>query len=150
MQFDYTITDADVGRVLTPANGFLINLSRTSATPPGYEIVEWDEGRQQVKAGRLVLRASGDVRDLVCIDTQSGGGWGQHARSEIVLANRSIRFRGNLLLIAVPKGSQWSVSISGVPVVRRPAPNMGTAFATGSNYIPRVPPAPREAVLIER
>jgi len=40
MQFDYTITDADVGRVLTLADGFLINLSRTSATPPGYEIVE--------------------------------------------------------------------------------------------------------------
>ena len=32
---DFTIDDASTGSVLTPANGFLVNLSRTKAPPPG-------------------------------------------------------------------------------------------------------------------
>jgi hypothetical protein len=42
---DFTISDADVGRVLPISDGFLVNLSRTQA-PTSYEVPDWDEGRQ--------------------------------------------------------------------------------------------------------
>jgi hypothetical protein len=78
MLTEYTITDADIGAVLSITNGFLVNLSRTASPPPGYEIPDYDPGRQVWKNARLVLRGSGDIKDLVCIDTQNGGGWASH------------------------------------------------------------------------
>lgn len=43
--FDYTLTDADIGRVLPITNGFLVTLTRTKAGP--YEVAQWSEGKQQ-------------------------------------------------------------------------------------------------------
>ena len=37
---------------------------------------------------------SGDVRDLVCIDAQSDGGWASHGMDDLMLVNSSIFFRG--------------------------------------------------------
>ncbi len=54
-QFEFQISDANIDDVLPVTDGWLIHLSRTASTPPGHEIVEWDEGRQQFKSGRLVL-----------------------------------------------------------------------------------------------
>jgi hypothetical protein len=39
-----------------------------------------------------------------------------------MLINRSESYRGGLVVVAVPKGSQWSLTLSDLPVVRQPPP----------------------------
>jgi hypothetical protein len=116
-RFDFQITDADMGRVLAPADGFLVNLMRTKAgvfDPP-----QWDPGRQCWKNGRFVLRGSGDFKDAVCIDTASGAGWAGHfTGGDSVLANASISYAGDLIVVCVQKGSVWTLTLSDVPVDR--------------------------------
>ncbi len=41
-----------------------------------------------------------------------------------MVVNRSISYRGGLIVVAVPKGSSWSVTLSDVPTVRSPDPAM--------------------------
>ena len=122
---NYVITDADVGQVLPITDGFLTNLTMT-APPPVYEVPSFDEGKQIWTAGYFVLRGSGDYRDTVCINLASGGGFAQWQKSNAnVVVNRSISYRGGLIVVAVPKGSSWSVTLSGVPTVRSPVAHAG-------------------------
>jgi hypothetical protein len=121
---NYVITDADVGQVLPITDGFLTNLTMT-APPPVYETPSFDEGKQIWTAGYFVLRGSGDYRDTVCINPASGGGFAQWQKSNAdMVVNRSISYRGGLIVVAVPKGSSWSVTLSDVPTVRSPDPAM--------------------------
>jgi len=125
----YLITDADVGRVLPITDGFLTNLTMT-APPPVYEVPSFDEGKQIWTAGYFVLRGSGDNRDAVCI-TPAGGGFAQWQKSNAnMVVNRCIGFRGGLIVVAVPKGSSWSVTLSDAPVVASPTdPPLSSAGA---------------------
>ena len=60
---DFTITDADVGKVLPITDGFLVNLSLTA--PPVHDgPPRWNEGSQKWVSGYFVLRGSGDIRNL--------------------------------------------------------------------------------------
>jgi hypothetical protein len=116
----YLITDADVGRVLPITDGFLTNLTMT-APPPVYEVPSSDEGKQICTAGYFVLRGSGDNRDAVCITPAGGGGFAQWQKSNAnMVVNRCIGYRGGLIVVAVPKGSSWSVTLSDAPVVASP------------------------------
>ena len=137
MKTDFTITDADIGRVLPITDGYLVNLTRTASTPPGFEIIQWDEGRQRFKAGRFVLRGTGDFRDLCCIDTQSGVSM-QHGRSDAAWTNANIGYRGGLEVVCVPRGSQWSLTISDIPNQRSAPATSGWAptgaFGDGSGF----------------
>jgi hypothetical protein len=50
----YTITDAVVGPVLSPENGFVTGL--TMVTPPSvYETPDWDAGRQLFESGYFTI-----------------------------------------------------------------------------------------------
>ena len=126
----YVITDADVGRVLPITDGFLTNLTMT-APPPVYEVPSSDEGKQICTAGYFVLRGSGDNRDAVCITPAGGGGFAQWQKSNAnMVVNRCIGYRGGLIVVAVPKGSSWSVTLSDAPVVASPTdPPLSSAGA---------------------
>ncbi len=88
-------------------------------TPPVYEQPSFDEGKQKFTAGYFVLRGSGDYRDAICIQPTTNAGWaqwwGDEARS---LVNSSIAYRGQLTVVAVPRGSQWTLTLSDQPNVR--------------------------------
>jgi hypothetical protein len=117
--FDFSLDDSMIGQTIGPVNGFVTNLSRTAAGP--YEQPQFNEGRQRWVAGRFVLRGSNDYRDLICLDSQSGGGWTSGtAPFAIVLANASIGYAGGLEIVAVPKGSTWALTLSDAPTLRRP------------------------------
>jgi hypothetical protein len=85
----------------------LVNLSMT--TPPVYEVPEWDEGRLCRKAGYFVLGGSNALRDAVCTQPASGGGFAQwQGLNANMVVSGSIAYPGSLIVIAVPKGSVWS------------------------------------------
>ena len=156
--FDFVITDANVGTALTPENGFVVNLSMTQA-PVLDGDPRWDEGRRVWRSHYLVLRGQYDIRDLVSFDPMSTPGalCGGAPRGE-VLINASIGYRGGLQIICVPRGSTWSLTLSDVanprpaPAVSGWAPNGAFGDENGFKHIPPfwTPPGGREPVLVER
>jgi hypothetical protein len=77
-----------------------------------------------VDGGPVLLRASGEHRNLVCIDTAAGAGWASGLAAQgIVYSNASIGFKGSLKVVCVQRGSVWSLTLSDVPVLRPPFVN---------------------------
>ena len=132
---DFIIDETFIGQTIGPSNGFIVALTRTKAGP--YDLAQWDEGRGVWKSGRLVLRGSRDIRDLICIDTQHGGGWASSwGHRDGVLANRSVPYAGELMVVCCPKLSVWELTLSDAPFVRTLSPHM----IFGGNYTPVHPP----------
>jgi hypothetical protein len=75
-------------------------------------------------SGYFVLRGNLDIRDLICLSPQSGDGGGPDG---VMVANHSLGYRGELLVVAVPRGSTWSLTISDVENPRAPPPTPGWA-----------------------
>lgn len=96
--------------------------------------------------GYFVLRGSLDVRDVFCASTQSSG---LPSNPKLWLINSSIRYRGDLVVVAIPRGSEWSVTLSDVPVVR--ASPSASGWATWSPPLgAKIIPPPREAAFVPR
>ncbi|HZZ22863.1 MAG TPA: hypothetical protein VFE60_09940 [Roseiarcus sp.] len=113
---DYTLTDADIGRALTPADGFLVSLARTQAGPFDGP-PRWDEGSMRWVSGRFVLRGSRDFKDLLCVDTGSGAGWaGHNNKFDNVLASGSLGYAGDLIAVSIQRGSVWTLTLSDIPI----------------------------------
>jgi hypothetical protein len=128
-KFDYTLTDADVGRVLSIANGFLTDV-RMTTPPSGYETPRWSEGAQKWLSAYFVLRGSGDYRDLVSFNpSQSGGVLAWSGSIGGLLTDGNLPFRGDLTIVCLPRGSVWEVSVSDTPNVRAPRP-----YSDGANF----------------
>jgi hypothetical protein len=68
---DFTITAADVGRLLGAPDGYLVNLAMIQG--PVNEMPSFDEGKRKFTSGYFVLRGSRDWCDLVCISPVYGG-----------------------------------------------------------------------------
>jgi hypothetical protein len=120
---EYTLTDANVGDVLPITDGFLVSLSMTQSG--GFDgSPRFDEGKLIWVSGYFVLRGSLDIRDLICLSPQSGGGGGPDG---VMVANHGLGYRGDLLVVAVPRGSTWSLTISDVESPRAPPPTPGWA-----------------------
>ena len=87
--------------------------------PSAYEVPDWDEGRRVWKTGYLVLRGSGDARDLVCVNPSTTGGafsrWPDKGR---LVVGDNLSYSGGLVVVAVPKGSTWALTLSGAPARR--------------------------------
>jgi hypothetical protein len=116
--FDFTITDADMGRSLGVPDGYLVTLIRTKATTAGTnEMPQFSEATQNWKAGYFVLRGSRDNRNLFAIAPSDS------LPSHVWARGASIGYRGELKVICVPRGSEWSVTLSDVPVPRPPYVN---------------------------
>jgi hypothetical protein len=108
-----------MGRTIGPPDGFVVKLRRTKAG--AYDPPSFSEATQQFTNGRFVLRASGEFRNFVCIDAQGVGGWASHySNVASVLENASVAYRGELVVVCVPKGSVWEISLSDIPYVPPP------------------------------
>lgn len=108
---EFTLTDADVGRVLPITDGYLVSLRMT--TPPLYEVPEGCDGDGIWRRGYLQLRATGDHRDLYC------NGIVQNGFSAI--QNHSLGYRGDLVVRCVPRGGVFSLTLSDQPNRRAPS-----------------------------
>ena len=74
----------------------------------------WDEGKRIWVSGYFVVRGSLDIRDLVCVSPRSGGVvWGT------VLQGGNLGYRGDLIAVAIPKGSEWLLALSDAPLTQR-------------------------------
>jgi hypothetical protein len=110
---DYILTDADRGRVLTPADGFVVNLSRTKSPV--------DDGPARCSpdgtwvSGKIQLRGEGDVRDLICVDSLDLAGW--NGKTKLLIMNGSYPYLGGLIVRAVPKGAEFKLTLSDTPYV---------------------------------
>jgi hypothetical protein len=88
----------------------------------------WKESAQKWVAGYFVLRGQRDWRDLVCVDAATNGAafawWGRDGN---MVVNGSISYRGALMVVGAPKGSQWSLTLSDVPNPRTPTSILASA-----------------------
>ena len=141
-KFDFTITDADVGTSIGPPNAFLTDLSMTQSPTPSYETPRASESRQCWLNAYLVLRGSEDCRDLYCCNPSAGGIWFSWGGSvALAIVNHSLAYRGNLVVVSVPRGSTWSVTLSDVENPRAPTTNYDMHNFSNSNYKPVWPSA---------
>jgi hypothetical protein len=84
---------------------------------PVNETPSFDEGKQKVTSGYFVLRGSRDWRDLVCVSPVSGGGYSERwGLTGNIVVSGGIRYSGDLVVVAVPRGSQWSLTLSDIPM----------------------------------
>jgi hypothetical protein len=112
---DFTITAADVGRLLGAPDGYLVNLAMIQG--PANEPRSFDEVKQKLGSGHFVLRGSRDWCDLVCVSAAYGGGnaeWSGLTGNMVV--SGGIRYSGDLAVVAVPRGSRWSLTLSDIPI----------------------------------
>jgi hypothetical protein len=114
MKFDFTITDADIGRALDPMDGYLVGLRQTQ-NQTANEVPEWDNGRGVWRSAYFVLRGNNDHQAIFCASPQSGG---TVDPAKVWVVNQSLRYRGQLIVQCVPRGSIWSLTLSDIPVVR--------------------------------
>jgi hypothetical protein len=143
MLTDFTLTEADIGRALDPADGFLVGLSQTAPAVPDGE-PQWSAAMQRWKTGYISLRGESDPQAVYCnrpsiwTPLWSGG-------ERILIASNSLPYAGRLRIECVPKGSTWSLTVSDVPFVRLADPGNHGNFIN-ANYTPVNPPAaPKEA-----
>lgn len=132
--FDFVINDQSVGQSVGPASGYLVSLRMTQG-PPVYQTPEGDDGRGVWTRSYLQLRGSGDLRDLYCACPAQGG-----VAGNVLVQSQSLRYHGDLTIVACPRGSAFSLTLSDVPNVRTP-----TSWAAVS-----MPPPPREVELVMR
>jgi hypothetical protein len=120
MLYEFEITEADIGTVIGPPSGFLVSLSKVqSRTVRRYIVPNWDAGRQVWTSAYLQLRATGDVRDLVCINPAQAPAFpGQ-------IANTSIADRGDFVVKCVPHQTSWRLVLSDAPLTAKELAEMG-------------------------
>ena len=122
---EYQITDADVGRVLGVPDGYLVSLSRTVA-PPVYEIPDGDVSRQVWKNAYLTLKGSGDFQPIYCNNPHQNGQTPMWVGDTMILvSNKSLRYRGDLVVVSVPRGSVHTLTLSDAPNPRQPSVGLG-------------------------
>jgi hypothetical protein len=120
MLTDFTITDADIGRTIGPRDGFLVSLTMT-APPSVYETPDASAATQQFTSGYFTLRGSGDTQNLYCSLTGH--------LSKFLIANHSLGYRGELVVMCVPRGSQWSITVSDVALSKKERKELGKTAA---------------------
>lgn len=112
-----TITDALIGTIVSPGpDQFITRLVMTQSQWPTWQqehhlALPYPHGRWT--GGRFVLRDLGGAGQRVFnFATQHGVFVG----SRILMNDASIGFRGDLLLECLPRGQEWEVDFSDVPV----------------------------------
>ena len=63
--FDHTLTEADIGAILDPANGFVVSLSQTAPSTDRGD-PQWSASLLRWKTGYLALRGEGDTQAIYC------------------------------------------------------------------------------------
>ena len=72
-----------------------------------------------------MLRGSYALRDTVCVNPSTGGAFSWWGDVGQMIINGSIGFRGQLIVVAVPRGSIWALTLSDVPVARTADTDIG-------------------------
>jgi hypothetical protein len=120
----YTLTDTDVDRALTPANGFIVNLTLTRGGP--FETPSWDPGFGKFgrfKSGYFTLAGALDPRLIFNFSSQTSGGIALSSGSaRQLILDASLAYLGELIVVAVPRGSEWRIDLSDVPMSNRETP----------------------------
>ena len=147
-QFEFNITEANIGETIGPPDGYLVALSRTTA-PVNDGPPRWSESQLKWLSGYFCLRSSGDVRDLICTRDASTFFWVGPEMHLVI--NSSISYRGALEVVCVPRGSTWSLTLSDVPNVRAPEPVgwRGVPFGDKPNTLSLPLPLLRQPVMVE-
>lgn len=146
---EYTLDDQSVGQTLTPADGFLTGLTMTTP-PPQSETPDHDPAKQHFTSAYFTIRGERDLRDLVNVSPRDNGGafswWGPDAN---MVVDGSLPYAGGLVVVGVPKGSVWSLSLSDVPIVRTPPPP-GSRGVPFGNSDPTRSSGPRQLGVTDR
>jgi hypothetical protein len=124
--FNYQFSDANVGEMIGPPDGFLVDLAMTQGAQ--YEQPDWDPGRLRWKTAYLVLRGQHDLKDLVCVSPQDNHGsfcW-RHNKQGVAIGEMVVdgspAYRGSLVIGCVPRGSSWRLTLSDTANVRASDP----------------------------
>ena len=110
--FDLTLTDADAGRVMDVRDGFLVSLSMTR--PPAVPHPMPRNGVHFTLRDDRSLPSG--LRNLISYDPHNWGAFGG-----VLWLNNSIPYVGELKVVSVPPGSEWSLTLSDTPVRKRAA-----------------------------
>jgi hypothetical protein len=87
----------------------------------------------------FVLRGSRDLRDLICVNPHTDGSfaswWGSRAN---MIINGKFWLSPPLTVITVPRGSQWTLSISDAPTREQSPPTcpspIGVQRSSGARF----------------
>jgi hypothetical protein len=125
MMYDLVIDRSMVGQTIGPANGFLVDLRQTKSPV--------DDGGSRCApdgtwvSGKIQLRGSKDVRDLICSDSLDVGGWS--GKTKTLVANHSLDYRGELKIRCVPKGAIFEITLSDVELTQKERDERAKAMA---------------------
>jgi hypothetical protein len=125
MMYDLVIDRSMVGQTIGPANGFLVDLRQTKSPV--------DDGGSRCApdgtwvSGKIQLRGSRDVRDLICSDSLDVGGWS--GKTKTLVANHSLPYQGDLRVRCVPRGAVFEISLSDVELTEKERDERAKAMA---------------------
>ena len=99
-------------------------------TSPVYEVPCWTEGNRHWVSGYLELRGSRAVRSLISWSPAQNGlvigtpsiGVGGKSIPAMLLRDGSLDYRGDLMVLCVPKGGAFTIQLSDIPYVAPPPP----------------------------
>lgn len=135
--FDFVIDESSIAATIGPANGgYLVNLSMTTA-PSGHVVPDADPARQRFTSGYLTLQSTRGLRPLINV-TPSNGFTGAPPLAQM-LVNSSIGYVGDLMVVGVPRGATFAITLSDQPNIR--APRTPEWNFNNANYKPHNPPA---------
>jgi hypothetical protein len=111
-QTTLTITSADVDRRFGPANGYVNRLAMKQGPLGPPLVTDWDPGWGKfgrAKTNFLTLRGTGDFKPIynINIATDPIG---------LAIAYTSVPYRGELEIVACPKGATFELVVSDIPV----------------------------------
>jgi hypothetical protein len=108
-QTEHILTDADIGAVLDPPNGFLQSVQMTQP-PSRYDSPTLSADRSVWACGVFSIRGEGNFADMINID--AGNAFKR-------FTNLGFAYKGGLVIRSIPHGSIWEIVTSDTPVIAR-------------------------------
>jgi hypothetical protein len=136
--FDFTVTEANIGEVIGPSDGYLVNLAMTTPAS-AHEVPDHDPARQCFTSGYFTLQSERGLRPLINVQPANGDAFSWIGDVANMLVNASLGYAGGLMIVGVARGSQWSLTLSDTANVR--APERPFWNFNNANYKPVNPPA---------
>lgn len=115
---EITLTDAMVGTIVSPGpDQFIVKLVLVRAQQPAFQVECWSDLPYPFgtwRSGRFILRDRGGVgHRLINLSTQTGALVAGHV---LMASGQQFAYSGDLILECIPRGQEWTLEISDVPV----------------------------------